>query len=334
MEGAGRMENIILVPLPLSDSQKLKLEAAAPGWQFIYAERSHVDPEDLRRAQIIIGNLAPEAFAKAENLKFLQLSSAGADAYVKPGVLPEGTILTNATGAYDRPVAEYAFAAVLMLMKKFHLYRDNQNRSEWIKEGRVRSLSESVVLIAGLGNIGLCLARMLKAAGAEVIGIRRHASEPPAYVDRLYVEGEIDSVLPEADVVISILPSTEETRNFFDRNRFAQMQKGTIFVNAGRGDAVDESALLQALRSRHLEAAAIDVTEQEPLPADSPLWQEPNLFITPHVAGGFNLITDCHQSYTLNKVTEIAADNLRAFLAGGPMRNLVDFSTGYCRKQD
>ena len=177
----------------------------------------------------------------------------------------------------------------------------------------------------GLGDIGLCYARLVKAMGARVIGVKRRGGECPAGVDELVLTDEVDRVLPEADVVMSVLPGTKETAGFYTAERFEKMKNSAVFINCGRGNAVSSAVLLRALQTGQLAAAAIDVCETEPIPADSPLWGEEKLVITPHVAGNFHLST----IYT--GIIEIALENIANYLGGKPLRNVVDPATGYKR---
>ncbi len=316
------MKNI-LVQLDLEPRHKRKLEAAAPGCVFTYAPGKELTKELVQQADIIIGFPPAKWIEASPRLELLQLLSAGADAYVKPGVLDPRTRLTNATGAYGKAVSEHAFAATLMLIKKLHRYRDAQREHAWRDAGPVTSLSDATVLVVGLGDIGLCYARMAKALGARVIGVKRRPGECPEGVDELCLTADVDRVLPEADVIFSILPGTEDTRYFYTRERFALMKNTAVFVNCGRGTAVETRVLADALTTGQIAAAAVDVTEIEPLPADSPLWDLENLLITPHVAGNF------HLPDILERVVDIAAENLDAYLNGRPLRNVVDFTTGY-----
>ena len=141
-------------------------------------------------------------------------------------------------------------------------------------------------------------------------------------MDRLVLTGQTDEILPEADVVFTVLPQFRETIRFFDRERFEKMKPDAIFINCGRGSAVDEQALYEALSGGRLAAAAIDVTETEPLPPDSPLWSLENLVITPHVAG--TSLKSLRES-----ITDLAVRNLAAWAAGEPLVNAVDMTTGY-----
>jgi phosphoglycerate dehydrogenase-like enzyme len=313
----------VLVAMNLEPYHRQKLERAAPACRFVYAPGDELKEEMVRGADIIIGNPPPAWIGGSERLELLQLFSAGADPYIKPGVLAPGTRLTNATGAYGKAVSEHALALTLMLLKKLYRYRDFQREHSWRDAGMVTSLSDATVLVVGLGDIGLAYARQVKALGARVIGVKRRPGACPEGVDELWLTAELDRVLPEADVIFSILPGTADTFHFYTRERFSRMKPGAVFINCGRGSAVAMDVLADVLREGEIAAAAVDVTEVEPLPADSPLWELENLIITPHVAGNFHLADIREQ------VVEIAAQNLTALLAGEPLRNVVDFRTGY-----
>lgn len=314
----------VLVNLTLEPRHKQKLEAAAPGCAFVYAPDGVLTKELVQQAEIIIGFPPAEWIDGSPRLELLQLYSAGADRYLKPGVLAPTTALTNATGAYGKAVSEHGLAMTLTLMKKLHRYRDFQREHSWQDAGPVTSLTDATVLVVGLGDIGLHYARMAKALGApRVIGVKRRAGDCPEGVDELCLTTEVDRVLPKADVIFSILPGTADTFHFYTRERFASMKERAVFVNCGRGSAVETQVLLDALREGQIAAAGIDVAEEEPIPAESPLWEQENLLITPHVAGNF------HLADILEQVVNIAAENLSAYLEGRPLRNVVDFATGY-----
>ena len=313
----------VLVLLPVREEHKQILERAGEGCRFVYERFKTVTEEQVQQAQIIIGCADPRQIHGSERLEWLQLHSAGADPYLVPGVLAPNTVLTNATGAYGKAVSEHALALTLMMQKKLYLYRDNQRKNSWHDEGKVSSPSSSTVLVMGLGDIGLSYARKMKALGATVIGVKRRQAVCPEGVDELVTTEQLDEVLPRADVVASFLPGNGQTRHIFNAERFGRMKPGAIFVNCGRGGAVDSEALLKALQEGPLASAAVEVTEIEPLPADSPLWQQENLMITPHVAGWL------HLPEILDRVVEISAANLRAYLHGEMLRNVVDFATGY-----
>ena len=313
----------VLVLMPVEARHKEKLEAAGAGCRFRYSTPEQVTKEEIQSANVILGQPDAALLAASENLEWLQLESAGADAYIKPGVLNEKTVLTNATGAYSKAVAEHAFALTLMLQKKLYLYRDDQRKAIWGDRGTVSSLSDCTVAVVGLGDIGQHYARLVKAMGAYVIGVKRRTGSCPDYVDELVMTQDLDTVLPRADVILSILPGTAATRHIYTAESFDKMKDSALFINCGRGNAVASEVLYEALSQHKIAAAAVDVTEAEPLPADSPLWQLENLVITPHISGGF------HLPETFERIVNIAAENLRAYLAGRELRNVIDFATGY-----
>lgn len=313
----------ILVVLPVSEGQKERLEEFADKSCFTYTSYKKATKKMAEEADIIIGNIDPDLLEYAKNLEWLQLNSAGADAYVKKGVLPEEVVLTNATGAYGPGVAEHMLAVLFSIQKKLHLYRDNQNQCEWQDEGEVMSLRGGCALIVGLGDIGLYFARLLRNFGYRVIGIKRRPGQVPQGVDELYTMEHLDELLPEADVIFSVLPETKATKNIFNAKRFREMKNSAVFLNAGRGSAVNTEDLCQALIAGEIYGAGLDVTDPEPLPSQHKLWNMKNVVITPHISGDF------HHPATLYRIVDIAVGNLKRYCAGEPLMNVVDRETGY-----
>ena len=313
----------ILVTIPVQECHKARIDELANGCSVTYAAAGTITEEQVAEASVIIGNVPAGMIKASGNLELLQLESAGADAYLPAGVLAEKTVLCNSTGAYNRTVSEHAVALTLMLMKKLHLYRDLQREGRWTDLGEVMSPVGATVLVVGLGEIGLQYAQKMKAMGAYVIGVKRREGGCPEGIDELARTENIDSVLPRADVVFSILPNTKQTVHFYTEERFRLMKKSALFINCGRGNAVESGVLLKALQDGEIAAAAVDVTEKEPLPADSPLWRQPNLLITPHVAGGY------HIPHTLECIVDIACENLSHWMKGEEFCNVVDLETGY-----
>ena len=313
----------ILVTIPVKECHKARINELASGCSVTYVPAGQATEEQVAEASVIIGNVPAKMIKASEKLELLQLESAGADAYLPAGILSEKTVLCNSTGAYNRTVSEHAVALTLMLMKKLYLYRDQQNRSQWKDLITAMSPAGATVLVVGLGEIGLQYARIMKAMGAYIIGVKRRAGECPEGIDELVLTDEIDEVLPRADVVFSILPNTKKTVHFYTAERFRMMKESAVFVNCGRGNAVAGDVLLEALREGQIAAAAVDVTEPEPLPADHPLWQQENAVITPHVAGTY------HIPYTLECIVDIACENLGHWMKGEDFCNVVDFETGY-----
>lgn len=311
----------VLVTLPLTDSQRgefARIVEGAGGSATFIREMQIVD-SDTEGVAVIVGNVPASTIHAPEELEWLQTSSAGYDHYLVEGRLAAGTILTNATGAYGQAVSEHMFAQLLCLMKKLHLYRDNQQKSVWKDEGSVTTLVDARVLVLGAGDIGTHFAELCKAMGAHVFGIRRKmiplpANAPFEHMDPIEALGDL---LPQSDVVACVMPSSPQTRGLANADFFARMRPGSYFVNAGRGDLVVASDLCLSLAMGHLAGAALDVTDPEPLPADHPLWKQPNALITPHVAGFW------HLQQTTDNVISICRDNLCAYIAGTPLRNRV-----------
>jgi phosphoglycerate dehydrogenase-like enzyme len=313
----------ILVVIPMSDRQKEVLEAQAPGCRFHYNSRKILNPDLLQRYQIIIGNVPAELLAGASQLEWLQLNSAGANEYVSDGVLPKGTRLTNSSGAYGLAISEHMLGMLLSIQKKLHLYRDNQAKGFWHDEGKVTAIEGSRTLVVGLGDIGGEFARKMKALGSYTIGIRRHLSAKPDYLDELQPLDRLDDLLPDADIIALSLPETPETIRIMNRERLALLKNTAILLNVGRGNAVDTDALYDALESGHLGGAGLDVTDPEPLPPNHRLWWLRNAVITPHISGYY------HLQATLDRIIAIATRNLGRFMNGQELENEVDFQTGY-----
>lgn len=313
----------ILVAMLVEDDHKELLKSKAKDADFSFISAKDVTKEQVHDADIIIGNVAPELIKGTSKLKWLQLNSAGTDGYLSEGVLPEGTILTNATGAYGLAISEHMIGSLLCIMKKLHLYGADQPKHVWNDYGNVASIYGSKTLVVGFGDIGSEFAVRMHALGSRVTGIRRNRTEKPDYLEALYQMDAFYECLKTADIVATCLPGTKETYHIFDKKAFAQMKEGAYFLNVGRGSAVDSYALADALNSGHLAGASVDVTEPEPLPSDHPLWDAKNLLITPHISGNY------HLKETHERIVRIAADNLNRFIRGEKLQNVVDFATGY-----
>ena len=293
--------------------------------EFIFKESRSLTEEDVADVDIILGNPPPHLLKHAKKLQWLQIMSAGTDGYTAPGVLPEGVLFTNATGAFGLAIAEHMLGALLFIMKKFGSYADWMKTHTWGDRGSVTSIYGSTSLIIGFGDLGSELGIRLHALGSRVIGVRRTVQEKPDWLDGLYTMDAIDELLPKADIVALSVPSTKETYHLIDERRLNLMKDTAYLLNSGRGTAIDPKALEKALREGRIGGAAIDVTEPEPLPADDPLWDAPNLFITPHVSGGR------HLNETTVRLYGILEENLKHFSKGEELKNIVDLKTGYRR---
>lgn len=317
------METILNL-LPLTDGERAAFLACAPHEDHIFVPSPHfsfsgitASLDKIARATIIFGNVPPHMLVGSTGLKWLQTWSAGVNRYMAPGAFPKGAMLTSAVGAYGPAVSEHMLASLLALMKRLPEYRDLQSSHRWAPSGTALSLRGATVLLLGTGDLGGHFAALVKALGAITVGLNRHPETPVASVDELHPLADLDAWLPHADVVAMTLPEVPQTIHLMNAHRFALLKPDAILVNAGRGTAVDCLALAEALQAGQLRGAALDVTEPEPLPAGHPLWDCPNLLLTPHVAGGD------HMEATLHSIASIALENLRRFMTGEPLRNRV-----------
>ena len=312
-----RSRKKVLVTIPVTDEQKTWLvEKGADRCTFIFLTGDKVSADLLADQDALIGNLSPDRI-KGSRLQWVQLNSAGADAYTPEGILPPDCILTTAVGAYGLAVSEHMIALTFAMVRRLGQYARGQMQHSWAPRGQISSVEGSTVLILGLGDIGGSYGWKMKALGARTIGLRRSNTAKPEWLDVQDTIDRLDEYLPQVDIVAMVLPGGKATYHLMDESRIMLMKKGSFLLNAGRGTAIDLAALEKALRQGHLACAALDVTEPEPLPADSPLWDMDNLILTPHVAGNFYL------PETVNRIIRIAADNLEAWLTGAPMRNVT-----------
>ena len=314
---------IILVLMKLDIMQRERFEQIAPEATFIYEQAKTVSKEVVQDANVILGNPHPEMLKDSINLKWLQTESAGVNQYTGEGILPEGVLLTNATGAYGIAVAEHMLGLLFMLFKKFHIARDQQSKQLWQNPGEMKYISNSTVLVVGLGDIGGEFAKMVKALGAYTIGVRRSNLDKPDYVDELYLMPDLEAQLSRVDVVAISLPATAETEHLFDKKLLGQMKSDAIILNVGRGNIIVTQDLCEALESNQLGGAGLDVMDPEPLPVNHPLWQYENVVITPHCAGGSGRREIKH------RLLQIWEQNLKNYLMNEPLQNVVDFKTGY-----
>jgi len=313
------------IPFSSFDGERLKkIIAAADG--FAVVDISDGDPENhIEGCEIIFGWVSSEMLKNAKALKWLHTQSAGVDALLgAANGFPGDVILTNSSGAYGIGISEYLITITMMLLKRMNEYVLLQDKKEWRYAGGVKSIYGSRVTVVGLGDIGENYARRCSALGAVVCGVVRTARDKkPDFIEKIYTSGEIDEALRDADIVTLCMPETNETKKMFTRERMMKMKKGSFILNIGRGSAIDHEALADLIAEGFIGGAGLDVTDPEPLPADSPLWKMPNVIITPHVSGGHSL------GLTLDMIADKFIDYLRDYAAGNKFKRVVDFNAGY-----
>ncbi|HEX3954858.1 MAG TPA: D-2-hydroxyacid dehydrogenase [Stellaceae bacterium] len=257
---------------------------------------------------------------RAPRLKWIQVLGAGIDYLLPLDWVPRDIGITTNSGAHVPKASQSALMAILMMNAQLPALMASQRRHEWNRIFTTRPEGKTL-LIVGVGHIGGAAAEYAKQFGMRVLGIR-HSRQPHPSVDEMYGPDDLFSLLARADIVLLNLALTAQTRHVMGREAFAAMRRGAGFINMSRGGLVDSNALIESLESGHLGGAFIDVADREPLPADSPLWDAPNLIMTPHV------LSDDIEQY-VPRTLDLFFDNVRRYLAGQKLVNLVDPDRGY-----
>jgi phosphoglycerate dehydrogenase-like enzyme len=274
--------------------------------------------DELADAQVLFCLDLPLGMsALAPHLQWVQTASAGID-QLPPVGLDAGVIVTCARGTRAPHIAEFVIARICGVWKRTAELDHIQRAHRWERTAG-RTIAGSTMAVVGLGAIGTAVAERAQALGMQVVGVRR-APEPSRFCVDVVTPDRLFEVLGRADAVVCTAPGTPETFDLFDVAAFSAMKRGATFCNVARGSLVDEVALIDALESGQLGAAILDVARTEPLPAEDPLWDAPNLYLSPHSSSG-----DAGQQ----PVFELFADNLGRWLRGEALRNVVDLSAGY-----
>ncbi len=306
-----------------------RLAAATPGLRIVQSEDRESFLRLLPEATILFTWSLPQRhFATAQRLRWIHSPWAGVDDFLYPELVASPVVLTCSKGLSADALADHAMGMILSWSRRLADCRDLQRRREWNPETFWDSerppfaLAGKTLLVLGLGGIGLGVARRAVAAGLRVLAVRRQRADgAPGEVVEVHGPEALDSLLPRADVVVLALPGTPETRGIIGEARLRLFRPGALLVNVGRGDLVDEAALVAALREGRLGGAALDVVAEEPLPPASPLWDDPRVIISPHIAGT--------EPGHMARAAELFAENLRRFLTDQPLLNVVDKRAGY-----
>lgn len=278
--------------------------------------------ESVKEAEIIIGEPKPELLHTAKNLKWMQITWAGADRYT--GNFPKDVALTNASGAFGRIISEYTMGMILAQYKRLPQYYVNQSKRLWEDLGKERSLLHNRVLILGTGNVGSSIAQKLHAFGTYNIGINR-SGKAAEHFDEVHTQEDLDTLLPQADIIIGALPKTTGTMGLFDYRRLHLMKEDALLVNVGRGTMIVTKDLEDTLAEGRFYGVVLDVMDPEPLPQESPLWSCERALLTPHISGiGFD-----HEPQTEAAIWDICFENLHRYLRRESLTHVVDISAGY-----
>ena len=302
------------------------LQAAAPGVTLLLARDAKEAVALAKDADAVLGFCSAELLAAGPDIRWVQSFSAGVERCVSiPALRERGILLTNMQRVAGPVMAEHVIAMMLAYARGLHFYIPERMAGRWTRElpapGRMLTLEGKTVLVVGLGGIGVEVAKRAHALGMRVIATRASGREGPPFVSYVGLPVELARLAAEADFVVNTVPLTAATTRMFDARFFAAVKPGAFFVNVGRGQSVDQDALIGALRSGRLGGAGLDVTDPEPLPADSPLWQMQNVILTPHVSAQ----SDVDDSVRM----AVAVENLRRYAAGEKMLSVVDVARGY-----
>jgi phosphoglycerate dehydrogenase-like enzyme len=263
-----------------------------------------------------------EVWPRCREVEWIHVAAAGVDKLMFPELAASEVVVTNARGVFDRPIAEFVLTSVLAHAKLLHESHDLQRRREW-QHRETRRVAGATALVVGTGAIGREIARLLGATGLEVRGAGRRPTGDDPDFGTVVDSADLPAVVPWADYVVNATPLTPATTGLFDARVFRAMKQRAHFVNVGRGPSVVEDDLLAALGSGEIDGASLDVFEQEPLPADSPLWEAPGLVVSAHMSGDVVGWRDT--------LARQFVDNAERWLAGEPLVNVVDKELGYVR---
>ena len=291
-----------------------------PELEVVATKEEALLPQHIIDADVLIGFRFPSAlFKEAKRLRWIQATGAGVDPFFKSREYLRGVVVTNTRGIHAQLMADYTFGAITALQWNFARAFLSQQHKEWNRMD-TRPLAGMTLGLVGLGAIGGEIARRARIFGMKVIGVRRTPA-PVEAVDQVFGPERLAEMLSLCDFAVLVVPATPETYHMIGRSEILAMRRTAYLINISRGSAVDEPALIQALRQGSIAGAVLDVFEQEPLPAESPLWSLENVIITPHIAGSL-------KNYA-GYVMEIFSDNLSRWRKGLPLRNVVDLERGY-----
>jgi phosphoglycerate dehydrogenase-like enzyme len=306
---------------PLGPEVISELRAAAPDINLVAPDREQIMAE-LADADGVIGPITPEMIRAAKKLKWVQVGSAGVERYLTPELVNSDIVLTNCKIVQGPEIADHAMAMLLALTRELYRIIPARTQEEWATQQfhPIELLGKTAVVI-GVGGIGTQIAVRAHASGMRVLGVDPRDMPYVPYLERCVFPDRLDTLLPEADVVFVSAPHTPQSEKMMGAKQFALMKKNSYFICVSRGKLYDMAALVNALETKRLAGAGVDVTDPEPLPKGHPLWKFENVIITPHIAGR----SDGEDARYL----ALFKENLRRFSAGEPLLHVVDKQKGY-----
>jgi len=313
----------IVLCYPVLPTHVAQIQAACPAAEVVNAGQERI-ADELPTADIYCGHAKVpvpwEEVVSAGRLQWIQSSAAGLDHCLVPCVIDSEIPVTSASGVLARQVADHTLALLAGMLRDLPTFFRAQQKREFIRRP-TRDLHGACIGIVGLGGNGHRLARVLKAFETTILATDWYPENKPDYVDELLPADKLDDLLPRVDVLILAAPLNEHTRGMIDVRRLRLLPPEAVLINVARGPLVVESDLVEVMQSGHLWGAGVDVTEKEPLAPESPLWDLPNVIITPHVGG--------QRASRIDDMTNLFCENLRLFQTGKPLINRVDKRLGF-----
>jgi D-2-hydroxyacid dehydrogenase (NADP+) len=318
-----KSDHVLLITHHLSESNLRRIKGDAPNLQVLSAEDQHEIRRLLPSAEIVFGEITSASFSSAKKLRWVHIPFAGVEKILFPEFVKSPVILTSSRGLHKHQMSELLFGMMLTLARRLGIFRNLQSKKEWnpapFRETEL--LAGKTIGILGLGSVGSEVARVAAGFGMRVIGMRRTPEIRVPDVNEVFGPRDLPRLLSQADYIVVLLPLTAETRNLITKKEFELMERQPYFFNLARGAIVNEGDLVEALRKGRVKGAGLDVFVDEPLASSSPLWEMENVIITPHVGG---LVPQY-----MRHAVDLFLENLRRYLEGRELHNIVDKERGY-----
>ncbi|WP_434167031.1 D-2-hydroxyacid dehydrogenase [Peribacillus frigoritolerans] len=313
----------LIISQNLNELLLQKIKELVPDWTVITGRSPEIWRNHIADAEVIAGWKAEMSVSiDASEVKWIQTWSAGVNALPLENLEQRNVQITTANGVHAYPISETIFALMLALTRKVDTYIKQQQTKTWHQAHMKQEIHEKTIGIIGVGKIGKETAKIAKAFGMTVLGMR-HSNKSEEFVDEMFTQKQLNDLLPRCDYIVVTLPLTPETRYMFGKKEFKLMKRSAFFINIGRGNLVIQNDLVQALMDKEIAGAGLDVFETEPLPENSPLWELDNAIITPHTSGNTEF-------YDQRLIHDIFMPNLKNYLNGKkPSINLLDYKKGY-----
>lgn len=312
----------VMIDTNLSNEQVEKIKSVSDNVEIVVAKGYNEQLTEITNADVVLGSVNRDLFLKAEKLKWVHVPSAGVDGIIFPELVSSDVILTSMKGHVGIHLADHAMALLLALIRGIHTALRNPR---WETQSRIREnaveLMDKTIGIIGFGGTGFEVAKRAKAFGMEIIALEPEDIQKPDFVKAVWKPERFHDLLECSDVVVICAPLTDHTRGMFNLNAFRKMKRSSILINVTRGQIIDGTALIQALEEGLIAAVGLDVTPQEPLPPDSPLWKMDNVIITPHTSGG--------SPARMDRTLDLFCENLKRFLSNQPLLSVIDKRKGY-----